>query len=393
MQDITRRDAIRGMCLMLGSAVFFDGCARDAETVTGMKDLTEGIDAVERKHVRNPILFSGRKPVVSVTKIPERMSKKRGIEHAVREAVDLLGRIEDITKDKERILLKPNLVNHMVSDTTKPEVIEALIGLMREAGKDVYVGEGSAGAKPNIKYLLKGYVCRTKDIETLEKLQANAFEELGYADLSQRTKVPLVNLHVGEMVKYRVPDNSVFRSIYVHSALHDADMVCSVPMMKTHSLAGVTLGMKNFIGAYPGQVYGTVRTRVHQVAQHVEPSGTASAIVDMVKGIKLGLTVIDGSTAMEGQGPTKTVGGKLVEMNTIVAGTNALATDMVAAYIMGFDPNDISTFKWAWKAGMKPVAMESIEVRGESLRDVARDFKKPVIIPYREIASWYGPEC
>jgi uncharacterized protein (DUF362 family) len=164
-------------------------------------------------------------------------------------------------------------------------------------------------------------------------------------------------------------------------------------MMKTHGLASVTLGMKNFIGAYPGEVYGTVRSRVHQVASHVEPSGTASAIVDIVKATKVGLTVIDASTAMEGQGPSTGMGGKLVEMGLIVAGTNALATDMVGAYLMGFQPEEISTFEWAWRTGMKPSRLDDIEVRGERMEAVQRPFKRPAVLPYGEISPWYGPVC
>ena len=68
---------------------------------------------------------------------------------------------------------------------------------------------------------------------------------------------------------------------------------------------------------------------------------------------KLGLVVIDGSSAMEGNGPTD---GTQVPMETIIAGTNPLATDMVAASLMGFEPDEISTFTWARKAGLRPRA-------------------------------------
>jgi uncharacterized protein (DUF362 family) len=87
--------------------------------------------------------------------------------------------------------------------------------------------------------------------------------------------------------------------------LIETDLLCSIPMMKTHTLAGVTLGMKNLIGTYPGAVYQAVRGRTHDAAGKIEPSGTASAIVDIVCANKLGLVVIDGSTAMEGNGPAR----------------------------------------------------------------------------------------
>jgi uncharacterized protein (DUF362 family) len=190
----------------------------------------------------------------------------------------------------------------------------------------------------------------------------------------------------------KIPNGFVFKEVSLHHSLTETDLLCSVPMMKTHGLAAVTLGMKNLIGVYPGQVYGTVRSAVHSEAAKVEGSGTASAIVDMVQANKLGLVVIDGSMAMQGQGPSVTQGGKLVKMDLIIAGTNPLATDMVAASIMGFQPDEIQTFVWAWKSGMTPGSLSDIEIRGEKLDDVRKPFARPTIYPWAAI-SQYGPPC
>ena len=171
-------------------------------------------------------------------------------------------------------------------------------------------------------------------------------------------------------------------------------MVCSVPMMKTHGLATVTLAMKNVgIGGYPGLVYGTVRSLVHKKATDLEPTGTSTAIIDMVKASNIGLNVIDASTAMQGQGPSKVGGGELVKMNLVIASTNTLAADMVAANVMGFEPHEIDTFSWAWKAGMKPSKMTDINIVGEKLATVKTQFKKPKVVPYTMLYDWYGPRC
>lgn len=327
------------------------------------------------------------KPVVSVVKI-----KNDNIDYAVRQAIDLLGGIESVSTGKERIMLKPNLVSPEPRDVTKRDVIESLAQLMKKAGKDVSIGEGSAAAGPNIRPGIFGSVCRTKDIETLNNIQQITFDRLGYSELSKSIKVPLVNLHTGEMSKVSIPNGFVFGEISLHHSLTEIDMLCSVPMMKTHGLASVTLGMKNVIGLYPGQVYGTVRSEVHSEAAKVEESGTASAIVDMVRANKMGLVVIDASTAMQGQGPSVHQGGQLVKMNLIIAGANPLATDMVAAYLMGFNPEEISTFVWAWKAGMTPVSLNEIEIRGVNTNDVKQNFARPTIYPWETI-SQYGPPC
>jgi uncharacterized protein (DUF362 family) len=318
--------------------------------------------------------------VVSVVKI-----KRDKIGVAVEEAMDLLGGIETVAKGKERIMLKPNLVAEGPHFTTKPEVIKALSRLMKASGKEVLIGEGSAAAGGfNAK---QGEVYRTKNKAILNGMQQYVFDQLGYTELAKSMHIPLINLHSGEMVDVSVPSAFVFEKITLHHSLTDIDLLCSVPMMKTHTLATVTLGMKNLIGLYPGSVYGSVRAWVHDHAAKAGSQGVASEIVDMVRANKLGLVVVDGSTAMEGDGPTQ---GSLVKMGVIIAGTNPLATDLVAAQIMGFKTEEIPTFTLAQRAGMKPTSLEEIEVRGEKISNVKRVLKKPAVVPWESISQVWG---
>ena len=80
-------------------------------------------------------------------------------------------------------------------------------------------------------------------------------------------------------------------------------------------------------------------------------------------------------------------------MNLIIARKNALAADMVAANVMGFEPTEIDTFKWAWKAGMNPSNINDIQIVGENIEKVRQQFKRPRVIPYGMISDWYGPPC
>ncbi len=320
---------------------------------------------------------SAPKPAVSIVRI-----KKGNIDYAVRQAIDLLGGMESITQGKERILLKPNLVGPDPRDVTKPDVVKVLAQLMNEAGKDVSLGEGSAAATRSKGEAAEYGGCRATDRDMIDAIQEEIFGTLGYRDLAKSLKIPLINLHTGRMSKVPLPNGFVFKEISLHHSLTDTDMLCSVPMMKTHGLATVTLGMKNLFGVYPGEVYGTPRWGVHHEAAKVEKSGTASAIIDIVRANKLGLTVIDASRAMQGTGPTVRGGGRIARMNLIIAGTNPLATDMVAAYTMGFQPEEISTFAWAWKAGMTPTRLSDIEVRGKEIRSVRQKFARPLVLPF-----------
>ncbi|MCK4993001.1 MAG: DUF362 domain-containing protein, partial [Bacteroidales bacterium] len=157
--------------------------------------------------------------------------------------------------------------------------------------------------------------------------------------------------------------------------------------MKTHVLARVSLGMKNLMGLYPGSAYCSVRSCIHNESFEKRSPCVSFEIVDMVRACPPGLTVIDGSTSMEGNGPTD---GELVKTDLIIAGTNPLATDMVAAKIMGFHKNEVATLAMAIRARMRPSSLEAIEIRGESLETVKMAFKRPDLIPWGEINSWYG---
>lgn len=321
--------------------------------------------------------------LVSITRIQD-----GNIPYAVEEAIDLLGGIASVTENCGRIMLKPNLVDDSVNDTTNPEIVRTLARMMLDAGKEVSIGEGSAAASGfNVK---NAQTYRTHNPEILIPMQQHVFDTLGYTDIANELSIELINLHTGEMVEVEVPDAFVFDTLQLHHTLTEIDLLVSVPRMKTHVFAGVTLGMKNLIGLYCGEVYGTVRWLVHDLGSEVEQSGTAVCIVDMVRANKVGLTVVDGIRAMEGNGPTLGAGSNLVDMNLIIVGTNPLATDMVTARIMGFEIEEIPTFEWAIRAGMEPTRLEDIEVRGETIEAVQRNFRKPTISTWKTVRDVWG---
>jgi uncharacterized protein (DUF362 family) len=330
-----------------------------------------------------PWLASARdRPVVSIAKI-----RNDRVGYAVEQAIDLLGGIETVARDKQRIMLKPNLVAEGTSFTTKPSVVRTLAELMKRAGKDVLIGEGSAaGTGFNLR---GGVQYRTRNREILDAMQQYVFDTLGYTELARTVGVPLVNLHSGELAQVPIGNGLAFDSISLHHSLTEIDLLCSIPMMKTHVLATVTLGMKNLIGLYPGTLYYSVRSWLHDHAAQAESPGVAFEIVDMVRANKLGLVVVDGSMAMEGDGPSA---GSLVKMDLIIAGTNALATDMVTASVMGFEPHEVPTFTWANRVGMQPARLDQIEVRGESLDGVRRPFVRPNVVPWTDVSRVWGVE-
>ncbi|KPK87674.1 MAG: hypothetical protein AMS27_01665 [Bacteroides sp. SM23_62_1] len=318
--------------------------------------------------------------IVSIVKI-----KDNNIIYAVEEAIDLLGGINTVTAGKDRIMLKPNLVAEGPTFTTQPEVIKALALLIKNAGKDVSIGEGSAAAG-GFNATNEG-IFRTKKQDILDGMQQYVFDQLGYTDLAQSINVPLVNLHSGEMTEAEVQDGYLFDKITLHNSVAETDLLCSVPMMKTHVLATVTLSMKNLIGVYPGTVYYSVRSWLHDHAAANGSPGVGYEIVDMLKAVKTGLVVIDASRAMEGDGPTD---GSLVDMGLIIAGNNPLAADMVTTKLMSFNLDEVPAITLARQAGMGPDSMDEIEVRGEKIEDVRKSFKRPNLVPWPQISPVWG---
>jgi uncharacterized protein (DUF362 family) len=335
-----------------------------------------GLSPVSKWHFTE----GSKKEIVSIARI-----KDGNVGKAVEEAIDLLGGIKAVTRGKNKIMLKPNLVADSERCTTKVTVIKSLAQLMQKAGKEVLIGEGSAAAANfNVK---NQEVFRTKKKELLDAMQQHVFETLGYVDLARELNIPLVNLHTGEIVEVPLKNGLVATSVKIHKLLTEVDLLCSVPMMKTHVLATVTLAMKNLIGLYPGTEYYTVRSWLHQKAAEAGSPGIAYEIIDINNAARTGLSVIDASSAMEGDGPTE---GNLVDMGLIIAGTSPLAADMVGASLMGFEWNEIPAITLAHKNGMLPGSMNEIEIRGQSIDQCRRTFVRPHIVKWSDISNFWG---
>jgi uncharacterized protein (DUF362 family) len=320
------------------------------------------------------------KDIVSIVRV-----KNGNIAGAVEEAIDLLGGIETATKGKKSILLKPNLVAPDKRCTTKPEVVRTLALLLKNAGKEVMIGEASAAA--DSFNVINNETYRTKRKDILDGMQKHVFDTLGYTEIAKALNIPLVNLHSGDIIEVPLNGGFAATSLKIHKVLTEADLICSVPMMKTHTLATVTLAMKNLIGLYPGTEYYSVRSWLHDRAAERGSTGIDFEVIDMNRAVKTGLSVIDASSAMEGNGPFN---GTLVDMGLIIAGTSPLATDMVGSALMGFGVNEIPAMRLAHKSGMEPVNLYDIEIRGLTIENTKRNFARPMISKWTDINKFWG---
>jgi uncharacterized protein (DUF362 family) len=118
---------------------------------------------------------------------------------------------------------------------------------------------------------------------------------------------------------------------YVAAAVARADVVISMPKLKTHHWVGVTLSMKNLFGTLPGIFYGWPKNLLHQ-------RGIPNSIIDLALTIPVHYAIVDGVIGMEGDGP---IMGVAKQVGAVIMGKNLLAVDCTAARIMGFDPYKI----------------------------------------------------
>jgi len=261
---------------------------------------------------------------------------------AVKASVDLLGGIESIVRPGKTVLIKPNLLSAKPPETgidTHPEVVRAVIRLVKQAGGKISVGDSPGGS-----------VKKMSDVYTASGIEEICLQE----------NVEIINFDRIEVIK----------GIPIAKAALETDVLISLPKFKTHSLMTLTAGVKNLFGVVPG----LFKTECHKMEP--KPNDFASLLVDIYSYAKPHLSIVDGIIGMEGDGPA--TGGILKNINLIAASTDAVSLDAVLTSIIGLKPFDISTTREADRRGLGIGRMDSIEIAGSQLADfIQKDFKLP----------------
>jgi uncharacterized protein (DUF362 family) len=153
------------------------------------------------------------------------------------------------------------------------------------------------------------------------KFWANAKKQ-GWDTWAYEKGVELMNLSDTKIVHFDFGDKSVLKRERVSKEMIDADVIISVPAMKTHLMTGVTLGMKNMYGTLPE----IDKARYHQI-------GIDEVLYWINYAFTPDLTVIDGSIGGETVGPLSC---DAVDFRTIIASTSVVTADAIAAQMIGF---------------------------------------------------------
>ncbi|MEE8305951.1 MAG: DUF362 domain-containing protein [Gammaproteobacteria bacterium] len=246
----------------------------------------------------------------------------------------------------KRILLKPNLVEPQpgtVHINTHPLIVRGAAEAFLSLGAEqVTVGEGPGHGR-----------------DTLRALEAS-----GMGDILVEDRIPFVDLNSDDV--YSVPNKggySRLKTLTFPVALRQSDLIVSMPKLKTHHWAGVTLSMKNMFGVMPGMLYGWPKNVLHR-------EGIGKCILDINMTLQPHLAIVDGVIGMEGDGP---IMGPPRHAGVLVMGRNFVAVDATCSRIMGVDPEKVPYLAVA-ATRLGPLRENNIAQHGETIGSVRTDF-------------------
>jgi uncharacterized protein (DUF362 family) len=258
-------------------------------------------------------------------------------EEMARRALAALGGMERFVSPGDDVIVKPNMCvayhSYEYAATTNPWLVAGLVKLALEAGaRRVRVMDYPFGGSPEEAYVRSG-------------IQEQVQSAGGEMEIMSRLK----------FVKTDIPQGLDIQKCDIYDEVLNADVIINVPIAKHHSLARLTLGMKNLLGVVRDRpsMHRNLGQRLADLASRVQPT----------------LTVVDAVRILKAHGPT---GGNLddvVQLDTVIVSTDIVAADSYAATLFGLEPNELSYIQAATNMGLGQsdlggVKIEEIAVGG-----------------------------
>ena len=250
----------------------------------------------------------------------------------LKNGLEQLGGLETLIGKEEKILLKPNLLKKAEVEKaviTHPVVVGAFARILREEGYDNIVLADSCG-HGTTRQVIQG----TGMDAYLEKYQ-----------------IPAIDYTKG--VRVDNPEGIQAKEFILPQELLEADCVISLSKMKTHALERITGAVKNSYGF----IYGKNKAIGH--TRYPSADSFARMLIDLNQYVKPRLYIMDGITAMEGNGPGS---GDPIAMNVILMSTDPVALDSVFARLVYLKPELVPTNYHGEKMGLGNCREENIEI-------------------------------
>jgi len=258
----------------------------------------------------------------------------------INDGIEMIGGWDKFVKPKDKVLLKVNLIGPKSSESaavTHSEFVRAVVRILKEMGCTVWIGDSSGGAIAGIAPT------------------AQSFHTAGYEKVAKEEGAVIKNFDREGVVEV-VPESNSHEKMYIAKPMFDADVVINLPKFKTHSAGIYTGAVKNVFGCIPG----LRKAKYHKMAP--SPIDFGNIIADIHKSIKLDLHIIDGVTAMQGEGPTA---GEVYKANKIIISTDPVALDTVAVHMLSMEIQDVPILLTAAKRNLGESNLENINIDGD----------------------------
>lgn len=269
------------------------------------------------------------------------------VKQKIKEGLDLIGGIGAFVKKDEKVLLKVNSLMPVMPETgiiTHPVVIQAVIQIVKEQTKNIFVGDSggfgsfsSAAAKAGTKKICDDEGVQVMDFKPDKKIE--------------------------------VKDRLAYSSFVIDSRVDEMDKIINLCKLKTHQLMYMTLCVKNMYGIIPG----LKKVEYHATAGR-DRYLFASMLVDLFRTKTPALNIVDGILGLEGNGPG--TDGEPVKLGYLVIGEDGFAVDRVIPPLVGVNPDKVYTnavYKEAILKGREP----AIEILGDDPKSVYKKIKTP----------------
>lgn len=253
----------------------------------------------------------------------------------IQKGFELLGGTEKFFDKDEKILMKLNLVRGAAPEravTTHPSVVSALARVLYDSGYEKLSAGDSSGFGSPVRIM----------------------EDLGLKETFEKYNVRMADFKAGEKVAY--PEGIHAKEFIISKDVIDTDALISVCKMKTHALEYITGAVKNQYGC----VQGLNKAKGHTVYPSQE--SFARMLVDLNLCVKPRFYIMDGITAMEGNGPTS---GDPTPMNVILMGADPVAVDSVFCSLIGLLPENVPTNVYGKQMGLGTYVEDEIEILTE----------------------------
>lgn len=281
----------------------------------------------------------------------------------VREALTILGKeLKEKVKKARSIFIHPNLVNYNNPNAcTHPEAVRGIIdhiSLIR--GDQILIGDA-------------GYH-DTKQ----------AFKVLNYPSLKRSGNIKLIDLNDDKTIQsFAYTRDLKKRPIGFSKTVTRSDLVIIVAPAKMHSYYTVSLSLKtHIIGSQvvPKSPFG-IHARWPWV--HTGYKSAHLTLADVYQKHPADLAIIDGTSAMQGNGPSS---GETINLGWIIASFNPITADLLATYLMGFEPQKIGYLYLLHQKGLSPIDVKKLEIIGPDPKTLRKKLKPPDSYP--DILNW-----